>query len=315
MSISSFSYSSDFLHILTPRQQKAGDPIRQKLTAVLLAFCLVLVCSALEYWNPDTRAVLAPAGNSVSIPVIMYHHILESSARLGDYVISPEQFESDLRYLCDHGYQTVTPDQLLDFVENGTPLPEKCVLITFDDGYESTYAYAFPLLQKYNMTAVISIIGIHTERFSDPNEPRHINYSHVSWDQLREMTESGVFTVGNHTTNLHNDGTNGSRKGIVIRSGEEESDYCEAVAGDLAALNRRIEEELGAAPAVFAYPFGALCKESKPILSELGFSIILTCEEKVSTVTQGQTLPVTLCRFNRAHRYSDAAFFKKLGIS
>lgn len=281
----------------------------------MLAFCLVLACSALEYLDPQTRAVLAPAEDTVSVPVVMYHHICESSSRWGDYVISPEQFEDDLRFLSERGYQTVTPAQVLDFVESGTPLPEKCVMITFDDGYESTYVYAFPLLRKYEMTAVISVIGAYTERYSDPDEPRHINYSHANWEQLREMTGSGVFTVGNHTMDLHHDGTNGTRKGIVIRSGEKEADYLAAIRADLASLNVRTEENLSTAPFVFAYPFGALCKEAKPVLSDLGFTVWLTCAEKVNRITQGQEIPLVLGRFNRAHRYDTEAFFLKLGIS
>lgn len=281
----------------------------------MLAFCLVLVCSALEYLDPDTRAVLAPAENSVLLPVVMYHHICEASSRWGDYVIPPEQFEEDLLYLSERGYQTVTPAQVLEFVQNGTPLPEKGVMLTFDDGYESTYAYAFPLLDQYGMTAVISVIGAEAERYSDPDVPRHLNYSHANWEQLREMTESGVFTIGSHTMDLHRDGTNGTRKGIVIRKGESEADYQSALSADLSALNTRMEEELGAAPFVFAYPFGALCKEAKPVLSDLGFTVWLTCAEKVNTVTQGQKTPVVLGRFNRAHRYDTAAFFQKLGIT
>lgn len=295
---------------------KAGDRIRSKLTAVLLAFFLVLSCAALEYFTPQMQAVLAPSDPStVPLPVVMYHHILESPSRLGDYVISPDQFESDLQFLASHGYQTVTPADVLAFIENGTPLPEKCVMLTFDDGYESTYTYAFPLLQKYGMTAIISIIGVHTERFSNPEEPRHINYSHVSWDQLREMTESGVFTIGNHTMDLHNDGTNGKRKGIGALTGESASAYSSAISADLSTLNRRIEEELGTSPVVFTYPFGTLCDFAKPVLTDLGFSILLTCEEKVNTLKPNQELPIALKRFNRAHRYDSAAFFKKLGIS
>ena len=139
--------------------------IHSKVWAVLLAALLVFSCWGLEWLSPEMRAVTAPVAKtdgSVSLPVLMYHHILESSSRLGDYVISPQQFEADLQFLSVHGYQTVTVLDILRLVQTGGPLPEKPVLITFDDGYESTYAYAFPLLKKYGMTAVVSIIGSYT---------------------------------------------------------------------------------------------------------------------------------------------------------
>lgn len=291
--------------------------IHPKVWAVLLAVLLVFSCWGIEWLSPQTRAATAPMakkGEDVSLPVLMYHHILESSSRLGDYVISPQQFESDLQFLSSHGYQTVTIQEILRFTQAGEPLPEKPVLITFDDGYESTYAYAYPLLKKYEMKAVVSIIGSYTELFSDPNEPRHLNYSHLSWEQLREMLDSGVFEIGNHTTNMHKEGLNGKRYGIRIKKGEDAESYRSALLADIGGLNDRMEEELGMRPCVFAYPFGALCKESKPILSELGFSIILTCEEKINTLTPYSDTPVVLRRFNRAHRYTSEQYFAKLGI-
>ena len=291
--------------------------IHSKVWAVLLAALLVFSCWGLEWLSPEMRAVTAPAAKtdgSVSLPVLMYHHILESSSRLGDYVISPQQFEADLQFLSVHGYQTVTVQDILHFVQTGGPLPEKPVLITFDDGYESTYAYAFPLLKKYGMTAVVSIIGSYTELFSNPDEPRHLNYSHLSWEQLREMLDSGVFEVGNHTTDMHKDGVNGKRYGIRIKKGETKESYRSALLTDIGGLNDRMAEELGMRPSIFAYPFGALCKESKPILNELGFSVILTCEEKVNTLTPQSDMPLVLKRFNRAHRYTSEQYFAKLGI-
>ena len=291
--------------------------IPSKLCAVALAFLLVLCGWGLERLSPQMRAVTAPMEDdaAVTLPVLMYHHILEaSSSRLGDYVITPEQFESDLQFLSSHGYQAVTTAEILNFVRTGSPLPEKPVLITFDDGFESVYVYAYPLLKKYNMKAAVSVIGAYTELFSDPNEPRHLNYSHLSWEQLREMIYSGIFEVGNHTMNMHEDGTNGKRFGIRIKEGENETAYRKAVTEDIGGLNNRMEEELGIRPKIFAYPFGALCKESKPILSELGFSVILTCEEKINTLTCGSEEPIILKRYNRAYRYTSAQYFAKLGI-
>ncbi|MBR2038566.1 MAG: polysaccharide deacetylase family protein, partial [Lachnospiraceae bacterium] len=77
---------------------------------------------------------------------------------------------------------------LADYVENGTMLPEKPVLLTLDDGYENNYTNAFPLLKKYNMKAVISLIGKDMR---------------LNENQLKEKHDSGLVEIGNHTYDLH----------------------------------------------------------------------------------------------------------------
>lgn len=291
--------------------------INYNYVAAFLSLCVVAAFCMLELAAPRTLGAEAPVedGNAVAVPVAMYHHVLDSTTRLGDYVISPAQFEEDLQYIQKCGYTTISAAELLDFTQNGTPLPEKPILITFDDGYEGVHEYAYPLLKKYGMKAVISVIGRYTDLFSNPDEPRHLNYSHCSWEQLREMQRSGVFEIGNHTYDMHENGSNGKRYGIRIKKSESAEEYRENLYDDVDAFNSEIEVEIGVRPTVFAYPFGALCKESKPLLTQMGFRMILTCEEKVNTFTPGMEEPIIVRRFNRAHRYSTYEFYtQKLGL-
>lgn len=247
--------------------------------------------------------------DTVSLPVVMYHHILNS--KQGDYIISPAQFEEDLQYIKKQGYTTVTTAQILGYIQGGEPLPEKPIYITFDDGFEAIYTYAMPLLKKYDMKAVVSIIGKHTDIFSNPEETRHLNYSHLSWAQLREMQASGVFEIGNHTYDMH-DNCNNKRYGIRKRQGESQCEYVEYLNSDIGALSKQMEKELGATPIVFAYPFGALCRDSVEVLSDMGIKVLLTCEEKVNKIEIGAKTPISLKRFNRAAKYSTYDFFKRL---
>ena len=144
---------------------------------------------------PDIRAAVSPTGGGdmaepIDIPVLMYHSINSRESRYlrwyspfsspgttvlrrrssrftrysinsresrtGDYVITPKAFRKDLEWLRDAGYQTVVVQDLLNYVEEGVPLPEKPVMITFDDGYYDNYLNAFPILQELQMKAVIS---------------------------------------------------------------------------------------------------------------------------------------------------------------
>lgn len=304
------------MHIVTVG--KGGERLKrrvyQKLSSVVLAVFLLVGCTLL-----DRTQLFVPAAaqleEGVCLPVLMYHHISESAARLGDYVISPAQFESDLSFLKQAGYQTVSSAQVLAFVKGGKALPEKAVMITFDDAFLSTYVYAYPLLKMYEMCAVIAPVGVYTEQFSDPNEPRHVNYANVGWTELSEMLESGVFELASHTYHLHGDGKNGTRKGAGKMPGEDAQTYQTMLYDDLTHMNDLCAQHLNQTPTLFAYPFGAISKESVPVLKELGFTLLFSCEEKVSTVTKNSELPLILGRFNRAHRYDTRTFFEKMGIS
>ena len=91
-----------------------------------------------------TNASAQPEG--IELPIVMYHHILKDQSRLNKYTISPDEFRRDMQYLQDNGYTPVLMQDLLLFVQEGVPLPDKPVMITFDDGYESFHEYAYPIL-------------------------------------------------------------------------------------------------------------------------------------------------------------------------
>lgn len=136
---------------------------------------------------------------SVELPIIMYHGILRDSKRQGKFVISPSEFEADLKYLTGHGYHTIVMQDLIDYVQNGTPLPEKPVMLTFDDGYFNNYVYAYPLLQQYQCKMVLSPIGRYADEYSESGE-ENANYSNATWARLKEMADSGLVEIQNILT-------------------------------------------------------------------------------------------------------------------
>ena len=131
-----------------------------------------------------------------SLPVIMYHAVIDDSGRLRQYVISPAELESDFRWLQATATAVLSED-LLRYVEDGTPLPEKPVLITFDDGYYNNYRYAFPAAKQYGMKFVLSPIGRCADLYTEePSESQY--YAHCTWEMMREMQDSGIVEIGNH---------------------------------------------------------------------------------------------------------------------
>jgi hypothetical protein len=116
----------------------------------------------------------------------MYHALTYEKQYQNRFFISPKIFEKDLKYLKENNYSTVTIRDLINYVDNGVPLPEKPVLITFDDGYYNNYLYAYPLLRQYNMKAVISVIGSQTDKYSKINN-KNSYYAYLTWNDIAEI--------------------------------------------------------------------------------------------------------------------------------
>lgn len=248
--------------------------------------------------------------NQVKVPVLMYHGLLKDPKMQNDYVISPDLFEKDLKYLKKHGYTTILMSDLIDFVEKGAPLPEKPVLLTFDDGYYNNYLYAFPLLETYKMKAVISIIGKHTDDFSKVDD-NHATYSHVTWKQIQEMLASGLVEIQNHSYDSHDN--KGGRKGVLKLSGESNDAYAKFLRKDLLKLQKRMQETTGITPTTFTYPFGAVSDSSVDVIKELGFKASLGCMEGINTITKGDPDSLyKIKRYLRTPKKSSKDFFTKI---
>lgn len=269
--------------------------------AKLIAIGMTIVSLALLAWNIAYAAVEGTSSQkskeSVELPILMYHSILDSTAKAGDYVITPAVLEADLLYLREQGYETVLISDLIRYVNGEGDLPEKPVLLTFDDGYYNNYSYLYPLLQKYDMKAVISIIGKCTEYFSSGEEKMNNNYAYLTWKQLEEMLDSGLVEVQNHTYNLHGKDT---RFGLVKVAGESVGDFYSYVSEDLELMQAKMQENLHQRPTTLAYPFGALSKETETLAKHLGFSCTLTCYEKLNIIEKGN--PDSLYCLGRVNR-------------
>lgn len=194
-----------------------------------------------------------------------------------------------------HPYFDPRPDP----VHPGEPLPEKPILLTFDDGYESFAVYAFPLLEEFGYPAVYSVIGSWADFYSQRQEHR-VRYSHTDWETLQALQQSGLVEVQNHSHDLHRleDGQRGAQR----RAGEPASAYQQRLAQDLRQLQEHCAQNLkGWQPTCFAWPFGFSSPEALPILRQLGISAALTCEERINTLTGDPEELFHLGRFNRPH--------------
>lgn len=247
-------------------------------------------------------APLAEEDYTAQVPVLMYHHLDQEGN--DDIVITPELFEEHMAALAQAGYTAVFPDELAAYVNEGKELPDKPVVITFDDGYLSNYEYAWPILQKYGMKATIFVIGStigDTEHYKDTDYPIT---PHFSAEQGAEMVASGVISLQSHTYDMHQWGpyedTDQPRENILPLEGESEEDYRNALSADCQAIRQVLQEETGEENVhVMAYPSGQFDTLSQVTLLENGFDITFTTQVGCNTLIQGQ--PQSLLGL---HRYN-----------
>jgi len=120
------------------------------------------------------------------VPVLMYHSI---GVEKGNPIRMPkEQFETEMKYIKDSGYTTLTLKELYDYFENKVPVPEKSIVITLDDGYEDNYTEAFPILKKYDLKATIFVVTSTIDK----------NPNCLTSEQLKELDKTGI-EIESHT--------------------------------------------------------------------------------------------------------------------
>lgn len=253
--------------------------------------------------------VIANTEEYIEVPIIMYHSILKDASRSNKYTITPSVLEEDLKYIKNNGYTTITIEDLISYVYEDKNLPLKPIILTFDDGHYNNYGYLFPLLEKYDMKAVISIVGSYTDKFTKTDES-NLNYSYLRWKDIKELINTGRIEFQNHTYDLHH--SYGKRIGTKKIKGESNEHYKTVLEEDILKLQNEFKDNTGYIPQCFTYPFGGISRASLDIIKELGFKASLSCEEGINKLTKNPNSLYLLKRFNRPSYISTYNFFQKI---
>lgn len=276
-------------------------------------FCALIIfisfIGAVSYENKSTATISRT--QTVKLPIIMYHHITENAGKAGKYTVLTDELEKDLEYISAKGYTAVNVQELIDFVQYGKTLPEKPIMITFDDGFESFYYLAFPLLQAHSTKVVVSVIGSVAEKYSMIND-HNINYSNLTFDEINELNNSGIVEFQNHSYNMHHNTSDG-RKGMSKNKNETEEDYALALKNDLDKMQEIMWKNCKIKPTAVVYPYGAYSKSTLETVKSCGFECTMLCEERINLITQGNTECLhNLGRYNRPSGVSTEAFFENI---
>jgi peptidoglycan/xylan/chitin deacetylase (PgdA/CDA1 family) len=224
----------------------------------------------------------------MSFKTLMYHEIREQAAfhpehpssidvKQGYQDVLPaplfvtlEHFEEQMGYLYEHQYHTLTLDEVKDYYYNGKALPERSILLSFDDCYQSVKHYAYPILKKYGFHAVAFVVTgwLHdTEKEFQPE--RSIC---MAAQELSELAD--VFEFANHTDTFHTR-TNPATSRLMTADDDE-------FATDLELCN---SSSVITAKDVFAYPFGLYEARNITLLKSLGFRLAFTSKPGFNELT------------------------------
>lgn len=268
----------------------------KKIFALISALCVL-------------AAVLptADAGLTRTVPILMYHEV--KYTKLGKDAISPWELECDLIFLRDNGYTPVTVGDLIDFVTADATLPDKPVVLSFDDGYMNNHKLALPLLRAYNVPVSLSIIVKNTDDFTrDPSAS--IDYAHMTWAQINEFVSYGA-EITNHTYAMHGWGV--GRNGCTQKPGEPDAEYVTELTRDVLTAQTHIYENTYTVPETFVYPYGKYSDKTDEVLKNLGFQATLTCDYGVNLIEKGRPdCLYNLKRVCRAHGVSAQSAIKAL---
>lgn len=193
---------------------------------------------ALAIWVTTPSPVLA----ADSAVILMYHRFGEDSFPSTNTRL--EQLEAHIAALTSGPYTVLPVPEIVAAIREGRSLPDRTVGLTIDDGYRSVYDEAFPRLRDAGLPFTVFVS-------TDPIDRGFAGF--MSWDQIRDLRDAGV-TIGAHTaTHLH------MPANTIARNHE-----------DMMTANARLQEELGAVPALFAYPFGEASTEVQELVREIG---------------------------------------------
>jgi peptidoglycan/xylan/chitin deacetylase (PgdA/CDA1 family) len=198
-----------------------------------------------------------------TIPILTFHSLDDRGEVIS---FPPRLFRRGITKLREHGYTALSLHGVADSLGRGDPLPERSVIITFDDGYGNFYAEALPVLQECRMTATVFVIAGTPSGGRESFEGREL----LSWQQIREMHQRGI-EIGSHTL-THPDLTKISQNQIE---------------SEIHGSKKLLEDRLGAPIHSFCYPFGRYDTQSRQLASQ---TYDCACSDRLGLTLSGSDL-------------------------
>lgn len=197
-----------------------------------------------------------PQAAEARVPVLMYHDVLEPPEVFFD--LTPADFENHLKTILDNRLTPISPDQLVQHLRTGSPLPEKPIMITLDDGYVGHYEHVYPLLKQYQVPATFFVYPGKVDGLVGGR-------STLTWDQLKTMAADPLVTIASHSVTHPSD----------LRDLSDED-----LAYEVVESKRRLESELGIPMRYFSYPTGHYDERVAQAVADAGYLAAFTMRQQ-----------------------------------
>ncbi len=251
--------------------------------------------------SATVRAETATADNS-TLTIIGYHEITDKKdALIPQYAITPQQFEQQITWLKKNGFNFITVDQLIKAHDGKYKLPTKPLLITVDDGYQSFYKSAYPIVKAQKVPVVLAVVG----KWLEPKENEKVQFGDelikrdeiLSWKEIKEMQDSGLVEMGSHSYDLHH-GVVGNPQGNSepaattriydpnTKTYESDKVYNARIYNDLKKNIEAFKAHGIRSPRVMVWPYGRYTMQGVDIAKKLGMPITVTLDDGANNVKQ-----------------------------
>ena len=233
------------------------------------------------------------SANEPHFLILNYHDItVDAKSSPNSMDVSIEHFKDHLKWLQKNNYKIISVQNVFDAAAGQSKLPDKSVLLTFDDGYQSFYNQVFPLLKKYHYPATIALVGTWMDGNITPTEP---GKPLLSWEQIREIKQSGLVEIASHTYDLHK-GLIGNPQGntqaaAVTRIYDEpmmvyetNEDYVNRIRIALLKSAEFIFQHAGVRPRVLIWPYGEYNQQSIQASREAGMPMTMGLKDGFNTL-------------------------------
>lgn len=245
-----------------------------------------------EEQGPISAAVVTGTnpGHVISVPVFMYHEFvtqqdLDSGVAFDEYAIYRDDFEQDLIWLRNHGYTAITTGELVDYLEGRGTMPKKPVILTIDDGKLGVYKNAYPLLKQYKMKADLALIGEEIDNATaNPQARENDPAPYCTWDEIKEMSDSGVIEMISHTYYLHAY-INGNRQGANSAEGETEVQFLMDAHQDSQTMQDKLKEVTGRGTVTLSYPYSIRSQVSDQTWMDCGYKMMVAGNDDAARKT------------------------------
>lgn len=263
----------------------------------LLNYLLKRLAAAASLLAAFALLPVAASAASGDFIALCYHEVeRDGAAGLTRTAVTAGDLAAQFAWLQANGYRPVSLQQIIDARQGGVSLPEKAVLLTFDDGRKDVYTRVFPLLRLFNYPAVVALVGSWLEVPAggtvDYDGTAQARSNFVSWDEVREMQRSGLVEIASHTYDLHrgilaNPQGNTQPAAITRRYEggryEDDDSYLSRIRNDLRRNRDLIQRETGIAPRAIVWPYGRSNGAAQQIAADLGMPLGLTLEDGSNT--------------------------------